>query len=428
MSDYHLHLHPHGDWPGAPPAGVHPPGYIDQYVEVALSRGVTELGFTEHLYRCVESEAVLGHWWESDMSVPAHVRDEMAAVITAERNLSLDKYVEVVLDAKSRGLPVKLGLEVDFQPGTEVAVLDLLAPYPWDFLIGSTHWLGGWEFTRAGAPAEFERRGVEQAYRDYFALETQLAAAGMVDVLAHSDVIKKWGFVARPELLDELYLPVVAAAAASGVAVEVSSSTLRQPVAQITPRQRCWPCSAARASPSPSPPTRTCRNWRPMPTTKSSSPPAPRATPRIYASTSDSPSRSQLIAPHESRAEVLSDALTAVAQVGILAFVVASMTAMGLSLTVSQVIQPLRDVRVLVLLLIANFVVVPAVTIGAARLLPIDQSTRTALIIMGCCAGAPFLPKLAQMVKGDVALAVGAMVVLMVVTVAYAPIVLPLAV
>ena len=200
-----------------------------------MSRGVTELGFTEHLYRCVESEAVLGHWWESDMSVPAQVRDEMAAVITAERNLSLDKYVQVVLDAKARGLPVKLGLEVDFQPGTEVAVLDLLAPYPWDFLIGSTHWLGGWEFTRAGAPAEFERRGVEQAYRDYFALETQLAAAGMVDVLAHSDVIKKWGYVPRAELLDELYQPVVAAAAASGVAVEVSSSTLRQPVAQITP-------------------------------------------------------------------------------------------------------------------------------------------------------------------------------------------------
>ena len=235
MSDYHLHLHPHGDWPGAPPAGVYPPGYIDQYVEVALSRGVTELGFTEHLYRCVESEAVLGHWWESDVTVPAHVRDEMAAVINAERNLSLEKYVEVVLDAKARGLPVKLGLEVDFEPGTEVAVLDLLAPYPWDFLIGSTHWLGGWEFTRAGAPAEFERRGVDQAYGDYFAIETQLAAAGMVDVLAHTDVIKKWGYVPRAEVLDELYRPVVAAAAASGIAVEVSSSTLRHPVAQITP-------------------------------------------------------------------------------------------------------------------------------------------------------------------------------------------------
>ena len=235
MSDYHLHLHPHGDWPGAPPAGVYPVGHIDHYVDVARSRGVTELGFTEHLYRCVESEAVFGRWWERDLSVPAHVRQEMADVMRAERNLSLVRYVEVVLDAKARGLPVKLGLEVDFEPGTEQAVLDLLAPYPWDFLIGSTHWIGGWEFTRQGGPAEFERRGIDRAWRDYFALETRLAAAGIVDVLAHTDVIKKWGIRPAANVLEELYAPVVAAAAASGTAIEVSSSTLRHPVAEITP-------------------------------------------------------------------------------------------------------------------------------------------------------------------------------------------------
>ena len=52
----------------------------------------------------------------------------------------------------------------------------------------------------------------------------------------------------------------------------------------------------------------------------------------------------------------------------------------------------------------------------------------TAVILIGCCAGAPFLPKLAQLAKGDAALAVGAMVLLMVVTVGYAPIVVPLAI
>jgi predicted Na+-dependent transporter len=125
---------------------------------------------------------------------------------------------------------------------------------------------------------------------------------------------------------------------------------------------------------------------------------------------------------------VLTDVLTTVTQAGVLAFVVASMVAMGLSLTVDRIIGPLRDLRVVALLLIANFVVVPAVAIAAARLLPMGEATATALIIYGCCAGAPFLPKLAQLVKGDVALAVGAMVLLMVVTVVYAPLVLPLAV
>ncbi len=125
---------------------------------------------------------------------------------------------------------------------------------------------------------------------------------------------------------------------------------------------------------------------------------------------------------------MLNDVLTTVTQVGVLAFVVASMISMGLSLTVAQIMGPLRDVRVVVLLLVANFVALPAVAIACARLLPMEQSTGTALIIYGCCAGAPFLPKLTQAAKGDVAFSVGAMVMLMVVTVFFAPIVLPLAV
>lgn len=235
MSDYHLHLHPHADLPGAPPAGVYPPGYIDRYVEVAASRGVTELGFTEHLYRCVESEAVFGRWWESDAGAHPDVLSEMDGLVRAERNLSLERYVGVVLDAKARGLPVKLGLEVDFQPGTEQAVLDLLAPYPWDFLVGSVHWVGAWDFTRSGAPAEFDRRGVARAWAEYFELETALARGRLVDVLAHADVIKKWGYRPAAELLPELYAPVVEAAATSGVAVEVSSAGLRRESAEIFP-------------------------------------------------------------------------------------------------------------------------------------------------------------------------------------------------
>jgi histidinol-phosphatase (PHP family) len=57
----------------------------------------------------------------------------------------------------------------------------------------------------------------------------------MVDVLAHADVIKKAGLRPAAELLEELYRPVVAAAAASGVAVEVSSAGLRRAAAEIFP-------------------------------------------------------------------------------------------------------------------------------------------------------------------------------------------------
>jgi len=125
---------------------------------------------------------------------------------------------------------------------------------------------------------------------------------------------------------------------------------------------------------------------------------------------------------------VISDVLLTITQVGMLVFIVASMAAMGLGLTIKQIVEPLRDVRMLLLLLAVNFVVVPIVAIAAAKLLPMGDDSATAVIIIGCCAGAPFLPKLAQLAKGDVAVSVGAMVLLMVATVIYAPVVVPLVV
>jgi predicted Na+-dependent transporter len=125
---------------------------------------------------------------------------------------------------------------------------------------------------------------------------------------------------------------------------------------------------------------------------------------------------------------MISDVLLTITQVGMLVFIVASMAAMGLGLTVKQIVEPLRDVRMLLLLLTVNFVVVPIVAIAAANLLPMGDDSATAVIIIGCCAGAPFLPKLALLAKGSPALSVGAMVLLMVATVIYAPIVVPLVV
>ncbi len=125
---------------------------------------------------------------------------------------------------------------------------------------------------------------------------------------------------------------------------------------------------------------------------------------------------------------MIGDTLLAITQVGLLVFVVASMAAMGLGLTIPRIVEPLRDVRMVALLLAANFVAVPLVAIAAAKILPMEEAAATAVIIIGCCAGAPFLPKLALLAKGDPALSVGAMVLLMVVTVIYAPIVVPLVV
>ncbi len=120
------------------------------------------------------------------------------------------------------------------------------------------------------------------------------------------------------------------------------------------------------------------------------------------------------------------DVLGILVQVAALVFVVSTMLAMGLSLTVPQITAPLKNVRLVVTALLINFVAVPAVVVGIQAVMDLNQDIYIGLLIMGTAAGAPFLPKLAESAKGNVAFSVGLMVMLMVVTVIYLPIVLPL--
>lgn len=239
MSDYHLHLHPHAvtkarggaDWP---PLGEYPDGLIESYVESAAQKGVTELGFTEHLYRTEEGQAVLGPFWETEAR--PDLAQQAQAMVAADQGLFLGRYVDAVLAAKERGLPVKLGLEVDFFPDSIDRVLQLLSTYPFDYLIGSVHWVGGWSIDSPDVSYEFEMRGIDQSWADYFTIVADLAGRGVVEVLAHVDVCKKFGY--KPEVEPTpLYERVVRAAAKSGTSVEISSQGLRRPVHEIYPSQ-----------------------------------------------------------------------------------------------------------------------------------------------------------------------------------------------
>jgi len=109
-----------------------------------------------------------------------------------------------------------------------------------------------------------------------------------------------------------------------------------------------------------------------------------------------------------------------------LAFVVSSMLAVGVSLTVREIMAPLRNGKLVSLALLANFVLMPLGALLIARLLRLDEPLGIALLLLGTAAGAPFLPKLAGLAKSDLAFAVGLMVLLMVLTVGYMPLVLPL--
>jgi predicted Na+-dependent transporter len=120
------------------------------------------------------------------------------------------------------------------------------------------------------------------------------------------------------------------------------------------------------------------------------------------------------------------EVLEVLAQLSMLVFVIGSMASMGLSLTVQEILAPLKNKRLVLLALVANFVLVPLVAYLITLVLPLAEPLRIGLILLATAGGAPFLPKLAEVAKGSAAFAVGLMVLLMVVTVVYLPLVLPL--
>ena len=119
-------------------------------------------------------------------------------------------------------------------------------------------------------------------------------------------------------------------------------------------------------------------------------------------------------------------ALEKAVPIATLVFVVSSMLAMGLGLKVAQVTAPLRNLRLVLLSVLANFVLMPAGAVLLARLLRLEEPLGVGLLLLGAAAGAPFLPKLTQIAKGNLAFAVALMVLLMVITVGYLPLVLPI--
>jgi len=204
--DYHMHLrNGRGEI-------AHDTLAVDPFVESAREAGVDEIGFTEHVYYFRQTRSL----W----TVPYH---------TERCHYDIEAYVAAVVAAKDRGLPVKLGLEVDYVPGREEETRELLAPYPWDYLLGSLHYIDGLGVDNE--PRIVETVGVEEAWRMYFEALAVAARSGLFDSLSHPDLVKIFG--ARAASFD--YGAVVAEIADSGVAVEVSTAGLHKPVRELYP-------------------------------------------------------------------------------------------------------------------------------------------------------------------------------------------------
>lgn len=214
--DYHMHLRGPADGHEGPVELT--VEAIELFVERARDRGVDEIAFTEHLYYFRQAEPLLGH--------PYH-RARVAH--------DLDDYCDALVEAKRRGLPVKLALEVEWLPGLDGELAEILRPYPWDFLLGSVHLVDGAAVDMESDPGLWDVLSVDEVWRRYFDELGALARSGLADVLAHPDLVKIFGRRPEPEIVEGCHRNAVAAIAESGAAVEVSTAGLRKPVGELYP-------------------------------------------------------------------------------------------------------------------------------------------------------------------------------------------------
>jgi histidinol-phosphatase (PHP family) len=211
--DYHMHLRrPTPDREEVD----HTSAALLPYLETAAERGVDEIGLTEHVYYFRQTREI----WQLEYQLERCVHD-------------LDLYCETILDAQRQGLPVKLGLEVDYVGELQDRLAELLDGYPWDFRLGAVHWIDGLAVDQE--PGIWGRHSVEATWQRYVAALRDLGGSGSVDVLAHPDLPKIFGRRPDSSLLAELHGEIADGAAAAGVALEISTAGLRKPVGELYP-------------------------------------------------------------------------------------------------------------------------------------------------------------------------------------------------
>lgn len=207
MVDYHTHTVRCG----------HAIGTMAEYVEAAIAAGLSEIGFSDHIPM----------YW-----LPEEKRDPGVAMRMEE----LDEYVQDVIRLREQypEIPIRLGIEADYIPGREEELARLLEPYPWDYIIGSVHFIGDWGFDDPAHVNRYAEWDISELYAKFFTLEKMAAQSGLFDIMAHLDLIKKFGH--RPSQdLGRLYADVAETVAAAGVAIELSTAGLRKPIGEVYP-------------------------------------------------------------------------------------------------------------------------------------------------------------------------------------------------
>jgi len=157
------------------------------------------------------------------------------------------------LREKNPDVKVRAGIELDNDPKSSAAGRKWVEQH-WDkldFVLGSVHFLERddqmFDTVPAGA-AQFEGRNIDQVYEDYFRRVREIAATGLIDCLAHLDLVKIHGH--RPDAgIDSITAETLEFVSSRALAIELSTAGWRKPVNELYPSDRLIELAMAKGIP-----------------------------------------------------------------------------------------------------------------------------------------------------------------------------------
>ena len=206
-ADYHTHT----------PLCRHATGQPTELAAQAVRLGLPEMGFSDH----------------SPMPRDDFDNWRMKAA-------DLDQYVADVEQARRDhpNLVIKLALEVDYLPGQEDWIRDLATRHPWDYFIGSVHYISEtWAIDNPAEMSKWKDRDPMEVWTAYFEHLTLAAESGLFDIIGHADLCKKFSIYPRQDCTP-LFIRFLQAAKRGGVAIELNTAGLRKECREIYPSPR----------------------------------------------------------------------------------------------------------------------------------------------------------------------------------------------
>ncbi|MDB4408659.1 histidinol-phosphatase [Akkermansiaceae bacterium] len=203
-ADYHTHT----------PLCKHAEGEPEAYIDAAIAAKVSEYGISDHAPQRPEPF------------------DDWRMLVE-----DLPIYIEWITKAQAHAgdrLAVRAGLECDWLPDCQQWIIDLHNVFDWDHLIGSIHYLDGWDFDNPTWLGRWAETDVEDAWTTYWKEYEKMAQSGLFDFLGHPDLIKKFSYQPKGDL-KRFYEPTIQALVDTDSAIELNTAGFHKPCAEQYP-------------------------------------------------------------------------------------------------------------------------------------------------------------------------------------------------